>query len=149
MAGDPIWSSLVWSPPCHSLPRKRRPVLSKHISHGLISRALTLLPPAGPSLPLAPSPQHVSFIFPSLAGGWIPVFALKSNHLPSCALCLSCHRISMRGTSQWTRACNMLMRAWTRVFRHLHCCWNCPDFLVFPSCDVDVMLASEILETLH
>lgn len=35
---------------------------------------------------------------------------------PLVLLCLSSHRISARVTSQRTLACNMLIRAWTRVF---------------------------------
>lgn len=104
-AGGPIWSSLVWGPLCHSLPCKRHSVLSKHISRALISQASTLVP----ARTLSPSLQHISFIFPSLTEGWIPVFNQITS--PPVLLCLSCHQISMRATSQGT--C---------VNRHLHHC---------------------------
>lgn len=94
MTGDPIWSSLVWSPLCHSLPCKCSSVLSRHISAVLISQALTLSPAPSPSLPIT----HPSSL-PPFTGRWIAVFALNGITSPPVLSCLSCQCISMKGNN--------------------------------------------------
>ena len=116
MTGDPIWSSLAWSPLCHWLPCIRCSVLSKHISPVLISQALTLLSP--PALPLSlPPSAHILHIF---LPHWRMDFSLclESNHL--LLLVLSCYPISIRVTSQWT-ACR-LGHVYLDMYTHVEIC---------------------------